>query len=79
MSPNETVIVRRRQRDQMSKLLFQCFAIYNNINFPNSIRNLGSKFCQILNRPFKTWHSILKFCPSGEISPNLVTLAEDKL
>ena len=31
------------------------------------------QFCQILNKPSKDCQKVLKFCQSGEISPNLVT------
>ena len=32
------------------------------------------QFCQILNKPSKDCQKVLKFCQSGEISPNLVTV-----
>ena len=38
------------------------------------IAKVGSKFCQILNKPLQNWPRLLKYCQSCEISPNLVTL-----
>ena len=35
----------------------------------------GSKFCVILNVPSKLCQRLVRFCQSGEISPNLVSLA----
>ena len=35
---------------------------------------VGTKFCQILNKPSKICPRLLKLCQSVEISPNLVTL-----
>ena len=35
---------------------------------------VGSKICQTLNIPSTIWQRFIKFCQSGEISPNLVTL-----
>ena len=54
----------------------QYLAIHNNNNLPNKIENtsFGSKFDQILNGTIKNAQRILKFGPSGKISPNLVTV-----
>ena len=38
------------------------------------IDRVGSKFCQMLNKPLQNWPWFLKYCQSGEILPNLVTL-----
>ena len=35
---------------------------------------LGSKFCPIQNKPSNNSQRLLKFCQSGENSPNLVTV-----
>ena len=35
---------------------------------------VGSEFSQILNKPCKYCHRLLRFCQSGIMSPNLVTL-----
>ena len=38
------------------------------------IDRVGSKFCQMLNKPLQNWPWFLKYCQSGEILPNMVTL-----
>ena len=57
------------QQDQMSRLFFQYLAIYDNENwlFCKIFAKVGSKFCEILNKPSNDWQS-------GGISPHLVTL-----
>ena len=68
--------VTHNQCDQITLLFFHCMAITNHQNLPNSIffAKVGSKFCQMLTRPYKKWQILLKFCPNGEILPNLATL-----
>ena len=42
--------------------------------WPNILKcaKLGSQFCPIQNKPSNNSQRVLKFCQSGEISPNLV-------
>ena len=40
----------------------------------NIFAKVGSKFCLTLNKPSTIWQRFIKFCQSGEISQNLVTL-----
>ena len=51
-------------------------AIYNNDNFPSSIKiaKVSTNVCQIIFKQFRKMFRLLKFCQSGEILPNLVTL-----
>ena len=37
---------------------------------------VGSQFCQIVNKAYKSCPNTLRFCQSGEISPSLVTLGK---
>ena len=39
---------------------------------------VGSQFCQILNSYTRNGQKLLKCCPSGEISPNMVTLVSSQ-
>ena len=48
-------------------ITFSYVTFCNNVNQPNRQHKVGSKFCQILNEPFK-------HCQRGKIMPNLVTL-----
>ena len=41
---------------------------------PYKIAKVGSKFCQMLNKPKKNCQTLLNFCKSDKISHNLVTL-----
>ena len=52
---------------------FSFFGYLQQFKFAQKLKNpkLGSKFCQILNKP-----SIFEVCQSGEVLPNLVTLHE---
>ena len=57
--------------------IFHDLDTYNNSNWPkihNKFAKVGSKVCQTLNIPTKVCLRLFKVCPSGEISPNLVTL-----
>ena len=50
------------QCDQISRLFFQYFAIYNNEILPKGIQkvpNKGSQLCQISNKPLKCWKIFL--------------------
>ena len=71
-----TCSTQMKQCDQMARLLVQYLATYNNKIFPNIIKiaKIGSKFCQRLRKSFKNYSRLLKYCQSGEILPNLVTL-----
>ena len=40
------------------------------------LAKVGLKFCQILNEPSKNCPRLWRYCQSGEISPNLVTLSK---
>ena len=60
----------------------RCRVFFNIWPFPSrkicsiayKIAKIGHKCCQILNLPSKNCQRLLRFCQSGEISPNLVTL-----
>ena len=67
----------RLQCDQMARLFFNIWAIYNDLNVAKSnfFHKVGSKYCQKLNEAFKYSHL---FCQSDEISPNLVSRAADR-
>ena len=64
------------QCDQMARLSIQNLAIFVNGNWPNGIKNYHSRSntFQIQNNSTKNVKRLLKFCQSGEIPPNLVTL-----
>ena len=55
----------------------QHWAIYNNGNLAKSITISQDvlKICQILFKDFKNCPKRAEFCQSGEISPNLITVA----
>ena len=56
---------------------FSLFGFIQQLKFPQNwskVANVGSKFCQTLNKPSKVCKRFLKVCPSSKISPNLVTL-----
>ena len=57
----------------MAKIFVQFLVIINSDNFPKSIHNLDSKFCTMLNK-FSPKANDFKYCQSGLISHNLVTL-----
>ena len=68
------------------QIVFQNLAIYNNENWPKTTQfaKVGSEFCQILNKPSKYCHALVRFChalvrfcQNGKISPNLITLLLD--
>ena len=56
--------------------MFAILAIYNNETWPNSIHYFAKriKILSFTKKPSKKSQSLLKFCQSGEFSPNLVTL-----
>ena len=57
--------------------IFHNLATYNSSNLPKihkTYAKAGSKFCQTLNIPSIVSQQFLKVCPSGKISPNLVTM-----
>ena len=60
----------------MSRLFFQyCAETKLKVcSFDTMLAKLGLNLCQKLNKPSKDCQRVLKFCQSGEISPNLVTL-----
>ena len=65
-----------KQCDQMA-ILFFILSIFNNENMPNSIEKgpyWGQRFCKIISILSNSCQRLLKCCPPGEISPNLVTL-----
>ena len=69
--------VGRDQCDQMVRLMYNYLVTYNMENSPNSLKTfakVGSKFCQIQNKPPNVCQSLNMFRQSGEILPNLVTL-----
>ena len=68
------------QCDPMARLFIQNLAIYVNDSWLNGIKitNEGPTFCQIQNKITKYVQRLLKFCQSGEILPNLVTLLTAK-
>ena len=55
---------------------FQYLAIYNIKKLPKTYKICQNSFkcCQTLNKPLTICQRFLKFCQSGKISPNLVTL-----
>ena len=62
----------RGKCDQMARLFFIIW-IPTTSDFMKSGRS-GFKFCQTLNKPSKVCLRFIKVCPSGKISPGLVTL-----
>ena len=57
--------------------IFHNLATYNSSNLHKlhkTYAKAGSKFCQTLNIPSIVSQRFLKVCPSGKISPNLVTM-----
>ena len=72
-------LLSERLTDSVTKCLeyFSLFGYLQRLEFAQNslkIAKVGSKFCQTLNIPSKVCQRFLKLCPSGEISPNLVTL-----
>ena len=55
--------------DQMVKLFFNIWLFATTKTNP-----VMKQICQIRNKPSKNCQRLVKFCQSGEISPNLVTL-----
>ena len=66
---------RGNQCDQMARLFFSIFGRLNSEILPYCIyfAKVDSKFSQLLKAP-QTLPNVFKFCQSGKISPNLVTL-----
>ena len=62
--------IQCNQCDLKAKLFVQRLAVDNNKNLPKCAQN----FAQILTKPSKNCLKALKFCQSGGIPPNLVTL-----
>ena len=57
--------------------MFQYWAVLQQWKFAqqcNKFAKIGLIFCQIRNEPSKFVQRLVKFCQSGEILPNLVTL-----
>ena len=67
-----------RHCDQMANLVVQYLVICNNENLSNRIKmtKVGSMFWQMPKKPSLDRQILLKSHQSGEISPNLVTLAK---
>ena len=66
-----------RQCDQTARIFFIIWLLAKAQicpKFINIYAKVGSKLCQTLNKPSKVCKILLKVCPSGEISPNQVTL-----
>ena len=64
---------------QDCETIFQNLAVYFNENLPNVIKISSSSYVQkcdkyLQNKLLKKLPFFFKFCESGEISPNLVTL-----
>ena len=60
--------------DQMVKLFFNIWLFATTKTNP-----VMKQICQIRNKPSKNCQRLVKFCQSGEISPNLVTLDNDPM
>ena len=67
------------QRDQMARLFFNILSFKTGkvAQKHNNFAKVGSKLGQIINEHSTIWQRFIKFCQSGEISPNLVTLVNN--
>ena len=70
------------QCDHMTRIFFNIW-LFTTMKIRNIAYQICSKlswkYCQILNDHFQNDQSVLTFCQSSEISPNLVTLAPTKV
>ena len=70
------------QCDQMVRLICSMFANLQHCKFSQKQNNFAKVFwsgCQILNKPLRNGQRLIQIFEGGKISPNLVTLMDDRL